>query len=369
MPSEESISRTLGLLDEGLRAGLHLGAQLFVSRHGEPVADVALGEARPGTRMTSDTLMPWLSATKPLVAVAVLQLVEQQRLELDDRLANYLPELAGGGKEQITLRHVLTHTAGLAPVVAAAGTSRGDVLQEIYYSQLSDGWEPGKRARYDPSSGWYLLGALIEKFTGEPLDRHIRRELLEPLNMDDSWLALSPSQVEDYGERLGLMHHTQRRNAAAVPAENTADFLHATPGKSGRGPMRQLARFYEYLLELLVERPSSPVKLLSRDTLLAMLRRQRCGMVDETFRATVDWGLGLLLDSKQYGDEMVPYGYGRHASPATFGHSGNQSSSAFADPEHGLVVALVFNGMCGEPRHQRRVHAVLTTLYEDLGLA
>ena len=62
-------------------------------------------------------------------------------------------------------------------------------------------------------------------------------------------------------------------------------------------------------------------------------------------------------------------GYGPHASPRTFGHGGSQCCSAFADPEHGLAVAIVWNGRPGEQRHDRRLRETLTALYQDLGLA
>jgi CubicO group peptidase (beta-lactamase class C family) len=89
-------------------------------------------------------------------------------------------------------------------------------------------------------------------------------------------------------------------------------------------------------------------------------------MFDETFRHAMDWGLGLIIDSKQYGADTVPYGYGDAASSATFGHSGSQSSVAFADPQSGLVVAIVLAGMPGERPHQRRLRAILAALEQDL---
>ena len=67
--------------------------------------------------------------------------------------------------------------------------------------------------------------------------------------------------------------------------------------------------------------------------------------------------------------DLPPYGYGRHASRRTFGHSGFQSSTGFADPEHGLVVAAVVNGNPGEPAHTERFRDLTEAIYEDLGLA
>ena len=79
---------------------------------GETVADFAIGEARPGTTMSRDTMVTWFSMTKPSVAVAVAQLWERGRLELDDAVATHVPEFARNGKDRITLRHLLTHTGG-----------------------------------------------------------------------------------------------------------------------------------------------------------------------------------------------------------------------------------------------------------------
>jgi CubicO group peptidase (beta-lactamase class C family) len=89
-------------------------------------------------------------------------------------------------------------------------------------------------------------------------------------------------------------------------------------------------------------------------------------MVDLTFKHELDWGLGFILDSKRYGVETVPYGYGRLCSPRTFGHSGYRSSTAFADPEAELAVALVMNGTPSEAAHEERIRAVLDAVYEDL---
>jgi CubicO group peptidase (beta-lactamase class C family) len=89
-------------------------------------------------------------------------------------------------------------------------------------------------------------------------------------------------------------------------------------------------------------------------------------MMDATFKHVLDWGLGFIINSARYGAETVPYGYGHHASPRTFGHSGYRSSVAFGDPERGLAVALVFNGTPSNERHEVRVRSVLDAVYEDL---
>jgi CubicO group peptidase (beta-lactamase class C family) len=137
------------------------------------------------------------------------------------------------------------------------------------------------------------------------------------------------------------------------------------PGANGRGPVRELGRFYEMLQQ---HGALQDGRILTPQTIEAMTARHRVGLLDHTFKHVIDFGLGFLINSAQYGPDTVPYGYGRYASPRTFGHSGNQTSCAFCDPERQLVVAWVCNGTPGEPRHQQRQRAVNGAIYEDLAL-
>jgi CubicO group peptidase (beta-lactamase class C family) len=130
-----------------------------------------------------------------------------------------------------------------------------------------------------------------------------------------------------------------------------------TPGGAGRGPMRELGRFYEAMLG---KGERDGVRIIDTTTAEAMVARHRVGMHDHTFGIVVDWGLGFIIDSVNYG---------RHCSPRTFGHGGGQSSVAFADPERGLVVAVVMNGLPGPQVHYKRLSEITADIYEDLGLA
>src|SRR5262249_37946222 len=130
------------------------------------------------------------------------------------------------------------------------------------------------------------------------------------------------------------------------------------------GPMHDLARFYQMLLnggEL------DGTRVLTQSSVAELIRPQRVGMFDHTFKHAMDWGLGFILNTPR--DPTMPYGFGDHASPRAFGHSGAESSCAFADPAHQLVVSWVCNGMPGDAAHQARQRAINTAIYEDLGLA
>jgi len=367
--SFDRLPRTLQALEEGRRAGLHLGARLYVSLHGEAVTDAAMGEDRPGVPLTFDHLMLWLSSTKPTTAVALAQLWEQGLLELDDPVARHIPEFAAQGKEGITLRHLLTHTAGLRMLEVGWPEDPWDeIIARVCAMRPEPRWEPGRKAGYHTASSWFILGEVVQRVDGRPFDRYVREEVFEPLDMFDCWVGMPPERWRAYHEagRIGAMWDTATSPPRPHGWDTEKRCVRCHPGGNGYGPMRELGRFYEMLL---ARGTLGGRRLLSPQTVEALTTRHRTGMQDHTFKHVLDWGLGFIINSSQYGADTVPYGYGHHASPRTFGHSGYRSSTGFADPERGLAVALAFNGTPGNEAHERRVRAVTDAIYQDLGLA
>jgi CubicO group peptidase (beta-lactamase class C family) len=190
--------------------------------------------------------------------------------------------------------------------------------------------------------------------------------LLEPLAMHNTFLAMSAEQYRAFGDRIGILYETCTKPPRQLPNYDTElGASRSRPSASVRGPIRELANFYEMLRNY---GSFNGRVILKSETVAAMTSRQRVGMFDNTFRQTIDWGLGIILNSQHYGPG-IPYQFGPHASRDTFGHGGSQSSTGFCDPLHQLVVTLIFNGTPGEPQHDKRLRATLKALYEDLGLA
>ena len=367
--ADERLPTTLAAVRRGMDQGLHVGAQLYVSLRGRTVADVALGLARDGVEMRTDTLMLWLSAGKPVSAVAVCQMWERGLLELDDPVAKHVPEFAANGKDVVTVRHILTHTGGFRALLGHwEGKSWEEVIAALSASRLEPRWVPGSTAGYHPITSWYLLGELVRRLDGRPFDRYVRQAVFEPIGMTDSWIGLPPERYRAYGDRIGLMHEIKDGAATANYALDREDLAAQTrPPTNARGPIRELGLFYEMMLHR--GRSAGGAQVLSPQAVEAMTARHRVGMYDKTFRHVIDWGLGFVMQSNQYGVDTVPYGYGPHASPRTFGHSGSRSSIGYCDPEHGLVVACLFNGAPDEPTHDARMRAVNAAIYQDLGVA
>src|SRR5262249_14939812 len=153
------------------------------------------------------------------------------------------------------------------------------------------------------------------------------------------------------GRRIGNLYDTSGGSGMTKPTafcNSESDAASVRPGGNGRGSMRELGRFYEMLLNH-GRRADSP-RILLPQTVDAAPSPHRIGMHALTSTHIMDWGRGFIVNSTQYGPETVPYGYGPHASPRPFGHSGSQSSCSFCDPDNDLVVAWFCNGQPGEPR-------------------
>jgi CubicO group peptidase (beta-lactamase class C family) len=359
-----NLPRTTAVIERGIEDGLHLGAQVYVAAAGEVVADAGIGQARAGRPMSTDQMVIWFSMTKPSVAVAIAQLWERGELELDDRVVRFVPEFGAHGKDRITLRHLLTHTAGFRAgdqVRSAAPDPDAwwdEVVAGVCAVEPEPGWVPGRKAGYHLTCGMTMLGEVVRRVDGRPFGRFVREEVFEPLGMTDCWVGMPDDRAAAYAGRLGTMHDTS--GDAPVPRvelDAPAALARCSPGGGGRGPMRQLARLYEMLRR---HGELDGVRLLTPQTVEAITARHRVGLHDHTFGVVTDWALGFNVD----GGAMGP-----HCSRRTFGHGGAQSSLAFCDPEQGVVAALQTNGMPGNDRHYRRFFELTRALYVDLGLA
>ena len=373
----QGLPRTMALVEEGLAAGVHIGAQVYVSLRGRAVVDTATGLARPApgeAAMTPETLMVWLSAGKPLTAVAIGRLVDAGRLSFDDPVVKHIPEFAPHGKDAITIRHLLTHTAGLRTIHTdwpRAGWE--ETMATLCGAAMEKDWPPGAKAGYHAFTSWYVLGEIVRRVDGRPIETYLRSEVFAPLGMNESSLTLSREEYAELQPRMGDLQRIIAVGGGAKPrmeSMNLDTFAAAhnpRPAGGVRGPIRELGMFYEAMLRALKGDGSVPTAL-AQSTARMMTSRARPTMFDETFKATVEWGLGFQLNSEKV-TPNAPYNFGPHASPATFGHGGFQASVGMGDPEKELVVAAIFNGCPGEAKHLGRIRRFFTVLYEELGLA
>ncbi|MFM7056904.1 MAG: serine hydrolase domain-containing protein [Planctomycetota bacterium] len=354
-------------VDEGIRRGLHTGVQVCVLLDGREYFDGAFGEAEPGRGLTSAHLMPWRSAGKPLTALLVLKELHSRGIPLSTPLASLLPESIGTDKSTCSLHSLLTHTSGF-PQVDTGWPHVGWEESVRRVLQEPCGLPYGSAA-YHPQSSWFLLGELLCRFAGGRLSfaELLQRDLLEPLGLTDVYCGIPAEQLSRLQERLPWLYERDRGQLISSTWATPSWLTRSSPGGNLRGPVRQLARFMQLLLN--DGDDAAGRRFVSAEVVRAMTARQRAGAYDQTLQHVVDFGLGVICNSNAWGAETLPYGLGRWSSVGSFGHGGSQCSLAMCDPERGLAVAWAANGFCGEGQHQRRNRLFQDALYRDLGFA
>lgn len=174
-------------VDRLVESGTERGLQVAVYRNGEPVVDVVAGVADPATGrpVTPDTPFYSASTGKGVTSTVVHVLVERGVLGYDTPIVELWPEFGAHGKERATVRHALTHSAGVPGV--PAGTTPEDLCDwEGMCAAIADAkpwWEPGTRTGYHPHSFGYIIGEIVRRATGRPISRVLREEVAGPLGV------------------------------------------------------------------------------------------------------------------------------------------------------------------------------------------
>ena len=353
----ERIDRLYRLIEQHIREGRYPGAQVAFARHGKLLASRTFGQARvePEPRpATDDTLWLLYSQTKVVTAAAIWVLIEQGALGFGDRVADHVPEFAQGGKGEITLFQVLTHQAGFPSANVDADAWADHALLRRQVSEFALEWWPGSKVHYHGAAAHWIAAILIEAITGRDYRDFIRREVLDPLGLDDIQVGV-PSDLRDrcadmHGVRDGRLVPLGSDPEAAPTERVNGDAFRAAgvPGGGGYATAAAMAAFYQMLLG---EGVLNGVRLLSPRMVQFVTRNHTADRVDESFGFPMHRGLGPHVR----GTTPVIRGLGAIATPTTFGHGGVGSSYSWADPESGLSFTYLTNCRSDEPWHSARL--------------
>ena len=345
-------------VEKEVREGLLPSAQVAVARQGRIAGMRTFGsvqhEGRPASA-TNETLYVVFSATKAITSAAAWLLIQEGKLDPDERVAAIVPEFGKHGKERVTVEQLFTHTAGFphAPFRPDEFLDREKRLARFAKWRL--GFEPGTRFEYHPSSSMYVIAEIIERRSAVSYGDFVRRRIAEPLGLSDLWTGLPREQharladcvhvgealtEEDY-RRLGFPPPPVTEvTEEAIESFNRPEVrLAGIPGGGGTMTAADLALFYQALLD--GGRALVGVELFRRAT-LALARRVRTGeLLDPVFGKRVQRGLGIVIA----GDAERSFrGFGHTNSEQAFGHNGAGGQLAWADPATGLSLGYCTNG-------------------------
>jgi CubicO group peptidase (beta-lactamase class C family) len=316
---------------------MYAGGVVLASRHGVvPVHDAAgkaLRYADADTElpadqqvpMQRDTIFDLASVTKTFTTIAVMQQVEAARVALDEPVATYLPAFAANGKEDVTIRHLLTHTGGLPAWLPLY--SAHDTVEERYAAVLAvkPVAEPEQRYLYSDLS-LITLGLVLEKVTGEPLDDVIADGITRPLGMTDTMFN-PPARLKD---RIAATEVQPWAGRPMIRGEVHDENAWSLGGVAGHAGLFSTARDLAVLARTLLNGGRyGSARILETDTVRAMLVNE-----NEEFPANAH-GLGFELDQRWYMDGL--------STPVTFGHTGYTGTSVVIDPLSDSFVILLTN--------------------------
>jgi CubicO group peptidase (beta-lactamase class C family) len=359
--------------------GREVGASFCVHVGGQKVVDLCGGAFdREGTRPYDErTLQLVFSSTKGATAVCANLLAQRGLLDLDAPVASYWPEFARAGKEELPVRFLLSHQAGL-PAVDATLTAEEVWAWEPVIEALAvqkPFWEPGTAHGYHALSYGYLVGEVVRRVSGRSLGTFFAEEVAGPLGLEffiglpaELEPRVSPIISAPIGGDASDPNYSSTLVAralnlgGAVGGRNWMNERgwHAAevPGGNGITNAVSLSRMYAGLIGPL---EGSPVAPLLTSAQVELVRTPLTSGPDVVFASA-----GMPLE------QQIGLGFWRSGPAAlfggegSFGHGGAGGSYGFADPEHGLAVGYVMNKMARD-LVDPRPHRLIPAVYEAIG--
>jgi CubicO group peptidase (beta-lactamase class C family) len=359
LESSQLLQRLKPLFQENFEKLGELGAAVSVWQNGKPIVDLCGGfrDARRENPWTSDTLVLVWSATKGIGSACVLHSLQEHKIDLDRRVAEFWPEFAQAGKEEITLAQLLSHQAGLCALDRRVDVLDYDAVIRALEAQKPL-WPPGTAHGYHARTFGFLLDEVVRRVAGKTLSEYWQENFARPLNLD-FWIGLP----EEQNSRVATMY-AAKAGKPPEPRQFYDDL--ATPGTLARktftsphglnviskmndplvraqsivsfggiGNASALAKFYSMLAN---DGKADGQTFFSRET-LEWMRTTLSDDVDRVFQIPTAFSAGFMKDPRETARRIFG------PSGTSFGHPGAGGSHAFADPENKIAFAYVMNQM------------------------
>jgi CubicO group peptidase (beta-lactamase class C family) len=296
-----------------------------------------LADITARTPMQTNTIFWIASMTKPITATAVLMLLEEGKLSVNDPVAKYLPELgnlktAEGEPAKLTLRHLLTHTSGMpeaTPEQYKTAHTLADVIP--FYARRPLKFVPGSKWQYC-QSGINSLGRIVEIVSGQSYPAFLQKRLFDPLGMKDTTFYLSPEQLP----RLAKTY--LRTNA--VLQEVPIAFLNGHPPTdhdrypAPNGGLFSTASDYGKFCRMILNQGKLDGKRYLKPKSVKLMTSIQTGDLKTGFTDGNGWGLGWCV-------VRHPQDITAMLSAGSFGHGGAYGTQAWIDPVKGLIYVLM----------------------------
>ncbi|MFX0142318.1 MAG: serine hydrolase domain-containing protein [Candidatus Hodarchaeota archaeon] len=369
---DERFTKVKEAFAKNFKRGREVGASFAATLDGEFVIDIWAGfrDAAKTLPWEKDTIVNVYSTTKIMTAICTLMLVDRGQLDLDAPVAKYWPEFAQNGKEDLPVRFLLSHTAGLSgweEAIPVEALYDWDRVVKLLAAQ-KPWWKPGTKSGYHSVTFGYLLGELVRRISGKTLGTFFRDEVANPLNADFH-IGLPEEHESRVGElispkmpdlgKLGIDTSSIAVRTLMNPpltAKHSRDRAWRTaeiPAANGHGNARAVARI---ISAIACGGKVDNVRLLSLSTIEKALEEQSYGR-DLVLILPTRYGLGLGITSKEA--PVSP-------NPRTLYWGGWGGSLGVMDLDARLSFSYVMNNMImsltGDPRTTKLVRAIYKSL-------
>ncbi|WP_270180197.1 serine hydrolase [Alkalihalobacillus sp. CinArs1] len=324
------------VLETAIEEQVMPGAVAFVARRGHIVKEEAYGyqarytddsftEMDDPLKMEKDTIFDLASISKIFTTTAAMTLYEKGMFELDDPVAEYIPEFAANGKENVTIEQLMTHTSGFKPWVPlyTIDGNREERMQYVLEYPLRS--EPGTEYTYSDLN-MITLGALIEKLSGMRLDEYVQKTITEPLRMNDTFYNPDP-QLKN---RIAATEYQPWTNRGLVWGEVHDENAWSLDGVAGHAGVfstaTDLAKFAHMFL---MDGRYGGERILKPET-VALLTENRIPQFPGD-----DHGLGFELQQGWFMDALT--------ESTTLGHTGYTGTSLVISPSNQTIAILLTN--------------------------
>lgn len=318
-------------VDEGLLPSV----QLAVGYDGELVLDETFGASAESRYVT-------FSVTKAFVGGLAWQLIGEGLLSDATRIADVVPEFAGNGKQDVSVAHLLTHTAGFprAPMRPEEGADRAARVERMATWRMD--WPAGTQTEYHATSAYWALVEVLDRITGSDFRSEFADRVAGPLGLSMTLGGgvdgvMPVVAVGDAGDGATLGDHVKETGEQFLLRFNEPEVLAAgVPGAGGVARAADVALFYQQLLH-------NKAGVWRDDVRTDVTSNVRNTLVDPLFRVPANRTLGLVVAGDD-GNELSR-GFGRGNSPQSFGAQGVGGQIAWADPTTGLSFCYLTNGL------------------------
>jgi len=358
--------------DKQIETGDGVGASVAVYHRGKLAVDLwgGMADRAAGRPWQEDTMCVIYSATKGVTATCLHMLVDRGQLSYDDLVVKHWPEFAPHGKDEITVRQVLTHQAGMPQQPPGYGDEEMLDWEKAVagMENLEPLWAPGEKTGYHALNFGWLAGEIIRRVDGRTVGAFLAEEVCKPLGLDDLYIGLPDSEegrvavlesisddspdavkIETLLDTKTIAGREEERSMGdPVEFQNSPEAHRAElPAAGGIGTARDIARLYACLG---AGGSLDGVTLMRPETMATATKQQTYGP-DAIINFPMGWALGYMTGgaTSSSGPRIT-----------AFGHAGFGGSNAFADPEIEMSFAYVTSGISMDLLGYTRAFALST---------